>query len=363
LFCESLKSRLGLLRHVNLFLGLTSLIFVHLKSMMICNYFLIALTVLLMSTGTLKADDTGIKSREIKNEKLLSRIKQPPSYVRNTNYDKKWFNVLRTGIDKTREYLGNYGPLHVYIIGQESKELEDKEVGEAIIKIFCHCRHAQTQHRIADCLKGTGASLIKRARNNSTEAYLSYVDFIDPPLAELIFINPHGFDMPYLYTRGIHEYTHVFQRGFPSTPTWMTEGSAEFLAFYLGAKNEWINFEQSMKESMRMLQSVENDEVSLVDFEDIEKIERERPELKKYYRHIAYDAGAWAVAFLIHHSENRSVKSFTKIFYQTIGRAGWKEAVKRYAKFDNIAEFYVSFEKFLEESNEKKMQMLNKLKP
>lgn len=327
------------------------------------SYFPIALTVFLMSSDPLKADDTRAESRDIKKEKLLSRIKRSPSYVRNTNYDKKWFNVLRTGIDTTREYLGNYGPLHVYIIGQESKELEDEAVKDAIIKAFCHCRHAQTKDRILGCLKGAGASLIKRARNNSTEAYLSYVDYTEPPLAELIFINPHGFDVPYLYTRGIHEYTHVFQRGFPGTPTWMTEGSAEFLAFYLGSKNEWINFERSMEESMRMVQSVEDDDVSLVDFEDIEKIEKERPELKKYYRHIAYDAGVWAVAFLIHHSENHSVKSFTKDFYPMIAHAGWREAIKRYGKFDNIAEFYESFEKFFEESNEKKMQMLNKLKP
>jgi len=241
---------------------------------MMYSYFPIALTVFLMSSDPLKADDTRTESRDIKKEKLLSRIKRSPSYVRNTNYDKKWFNVLRTGIDTTREYLGNYGPLHVYIIGQESKELEDEAVKDAIIKAFCHCRHAQTKDRILGCLKGAGASLIKRARNNSTEAYLSYVDYTEPPLAELIFINPHGFDVPYLYTRGIHEYTHVFQRGFPGTPTWMTEGSAEFLAFYLGSKNEWINFERSMEESMRMVQSVEDD-VSLVDFEDIEKIEKD----------------------------------------------------------------------------------------
>ena len=28
-------------------------------------------------------------------------------------------------------------------------------------------------------------------------------------MAELVFINPHQFRDPYLYTRGIHEYTHV----------------------------------------------------------------------------------------------------------------------------------------------------------
>ena len=337
--------------------------FIHLKSSMIRRYPLIASTLLLMSANPLKADDARIESGDIKSEKLLRIIKQPPSYVRNTNYDKRWFNAIRTGVDKTREYLGNYGPLHVYIIGQESKELEDHAVGKAVIKTFCHCRHAQTKDRIPDCLKDAGASLIKRARNGSTEAYLSYVDYTDPPLAELVFINPHGFNMPYLHTRGIHEYTHVFQRGFPDTPTWMTEGGAEFLAFYLGEKNEWVNFKESMSKSMNMAQSVEKDEASLVDFEDVGKIERERPELKKYYRHIAYDAGVWAVAFLIHNSENRSVKGFTNKFYPMIGLMGWQEALKRYAKFDNIEEFYDSFEKFLNLSNEKKMQMLDKLKP
>ena len=60
-----------------------------------------------------------------KTAKYLAAIKEPPTYVRNENYDKKWFQTVKTGFDKTRDYLGNYGPVQVYIVGQEGEELSD----------------------------------------------------------------------------------------------------------------------------------------------------------------------------------------------------------------------------------------------
>ena len=55
--------------------------------------------------------------------KLMVRTEAEPQYVRNENYPMKLFRVLKKGIDTTRDYLGNYGPLCVYIIGQEQDEL------------------------------------------------------------------------------------------------------------------------------------------------------------------------------------------------------------------------------------------------
>ncbi|MBV58187.1 MAG: hypothetical protein CMO58_00965, partial [Verrucomicrobiales bacterium] len=221
--------------------------------------------------------------------KRMVLTESDPEYVLNENYPEKWFRVLRKGIDTTREYLGNYGPLCVYIIGQEKDELKSDAVADRIIEAYCRNRHGEAEDRVQDCLRRKGGSLVERARDGSTEAYLSYVDFLDKPLAELIFINPHGFPMPYLHTRGIHEYAHVFQRAHARTPTWLTEGGAEFLAFYLGDKHDWIDFEKSMEGSMRMARKVKKGETSLIDFEDVGKIEMERPHLKKYYRHLAYD--------------------------------------------------------------------------
>ena len=294
--------------------------------------------------------------------KYLAAIKEPPTYVRNENYDKKWFQTVKTGIDKTRDYLGNYGPVQVYVIGQQKDELADPQAGQLVIEAFCRRRSGGSKQRASDCLKRSGASLLERARKGSTEAYLSYVDYAGPPFAELVFINPHGFPFPYLYTRGIHEYTHVFQRAFPNTPTWMTEGGAEFLAFYLGDQYDWIDFEQSMNQSMRMVQSV-GDKATMKDFEDVEKLEMERPELKKYYRHLAYDAGVWAVAWVIHRSKDRSVKSYPKEFYPLLGQLGWEQALVKYARVSDASQFYDDFGKFLQQPIGHQMKMLTELKP
>tara|TARA_B100000902_G_scaffold25954_1_gene31183 strand:+ start:275 stop:1267 length:993 start_codon:yes stop_codon:yes gene_type:complete len=295
--------------------------------------------------------------------KRMVQTDSDPKYVRNMNYPDNWFQVLRTGIDAARDYLGNYGPLCVYIIGQEKDELKSDRIANEIIDAYCRNRHGGQGGALNDCLKRKGTYLIKRAREGSTEAYLSYVDFNDSPLSELVFINPHGFPMPYLYTRGIHEYTHVYQRAFPSTPTWLTEGGAEFLAFYIGDKNKWINFEKSMKESMRMAKFVKEGEASLVDFEDINKIENERPHLKKYYRHLAYDAGAWATALLIHSSESRSVKQFAMNFYPMVEKNGWQSAVSKYAGFDGVDQFYDKFNSLLKRTAVEQELLLRSIKP
>ena len=295
--------------------------------------------------------------------KRMVQTNSDPKYVRNMNYSENWFRVLRTGIDTAREYLGNYGPLCVYIIGQEQDELKSDRIANKIIDAYCRNRHGDQGESLKGCLESNGASLIKRAREGSTEAYLSYVDFTDSPLAELIFINPHGFPMPYLYTRGIHEYSHVYQRAFPTTPTWLTEGGAEFLAFYIGDQHKWIDFEKSMKESMRMARSVKKGEASLIDFEDVSKIENERPHLKKYYRHLAYDAGAWAVALLIHRSESRSVKQFVMNFYPMVDKNGWQSAVSKYGGFDSITGFYDEFNSLLKRTEIEQGLLLRSIKP
>lgn len=52
------------------------------------------------------------------------------------------------------------------------------------------------------------------------------------------------------------------------------------MAFYLGDKHDWIDFEKSMEGSMLMARKVKKGEASLIDFEDVGKIEKERPQLK-----------------------------------------------------------------------------------
>ena len=295
--------------------------------------------------------------------KQLNRINTTPVYIRNTNYDKKWYEVLKTGINTTRKYLGNYGPTFVYIIGHTDNELNDKQQAQRIIDAYCANRSEGDPKRNEHCRKEKGADLIQRAIAGNTEAYLSYVGYIENPIAELVFINPHQFPMPYLYTRGIHEYTHVYQRGFKRTPTWMTEGGAEFLAFYLGDKHDWIDFQESMRKSLRMIEQVPAGDATMRDFEDVEKLEVEAPEKKRYYRHLAYDAGVWAVAYLISRSKSKSTKAYFKRFYPLVEKYGWQPAIQKYSLFHSTDEFYKSFEEFLNLEIGEKMLLLEQIRP
>ena len=101
-------------------------------------------------SATLSAQE---KKPAKKTAKYLAAIKEPPTYVRNENYDKKWFQTVKTGIDKTRDYLGNYGPVQVYVIGQQKDELADPQAGQAVIEAFCRRRSGGSKQRVSDCLK------------------------------------------------------------------------------------------------------------------------------------------------------------------------------------------------------------------
>jgi len=111
-----------------------------------------------------------------------------------------------------------------------------------------------------------------------------------------------------------------------------------------------------------MVQSV-GDNATMKDFEDVEKLEKQQPELKKYYRHLAYDTGVWAVALAIHRSKSQSVKAYTKKFYPMVGRLGWQQALSRYANVRDTRDFYQRFEQFLDQPIGMQMKMLEELKP
>ena len=80
---------------------------------------------------------------------------------------------MKKGIDTTRDYLGNYGPLCVYIIGQEQDELKSDKIAKKIVDDYCRNRHGEASNRLSDCLKHKGLSLIERARDGSTESAAS----------------------------------------------------------------------------------------------------------------------------------------------------------------------------------------------
>ena len=291
-------------------------------------------------------------------KKTLSLRKAPPAYVKNAKDDSRWPGIIRDGIDAARKYFGNYGPVYVYILGHKDKALNSEDFHRELVDAYCRHHCGGSQKKLQSCKAGPGAELVKKALSGRGDAYLSFVGDTDPPIAELVFINPHEFRDPYLYTRGIHEYTHVFQHSFPTTPTWMTEGGAEFFAAYLGEKHGWEKFSDAMKEFMKNVHRVEDPALGIEDMEDVDKVP---PAVKKYYRHLAYDAGAWAFAFMIHKSKRRSIADTRKILYPLVAKHGWERALVKFTQVDDKRTFYKAFRDFLKTPLEAQLKMLETL--
>lgn len=298
-------------------------------------------------------------SAHARESKQLSAIKDDPVYFRNTKDTSKWPGIIRKGIDEARSYFGNYGPVHVYILGHEDKALNSDEFHQKFVSDYCGCRHDRTSKNFKSCQDRMDTEFLKKVESGRGDAYLSLVGHTDPPLAELVFINPHQFHDPYLHTRGIHEYTHVFQRSFPDTPTWMLEGGAEFYACFLGEKRKWADLRKDMSKFMKNVHRVEDPKLGIEHMEDIDEVEAD---LRKYYRHLAYDAGAWAFAFMIAHSESKSAKAMVTSFYPLVAKVGWETALAQYTGMKDKAEFYEKFRTFLKEPLKEQLALLDQIK-
>ncbi|MEE2908699.1 MAG: hypothetical protein VX527_12820 [Planctomycetota bacterium] len=306
-------------------------------------------------------EHSGVPSPE-ELEKLHSawtrKVVEPPRYFTNDGYDEQSMTGVKEGIDATREYVGNYGPTYVFVVGQQTNELEDPAAVDKIAQAFCEVHTANSDRPLKDCLEHEGIELANKAQNGDQEAYLTMAMESDPPTAELIFINTHDWGEDNLPTRGIHEYTHVYQKAFDFTPTWMMEGGAELLACHLGEQNGWGSRREFMEHCARNLERADDLEYTSRDMEDIETA---GPEIKKWHRELAYDAGAWAVVYLIDLSSSRSVKSFYLDFYPAVDSIGWEQALCDYTRSESVDSFYEGFDVFMKRPLEERLDVLETL--
>lgn len=286
------------------------------------------------------------------------KLEDPPRYFVSAGYAERWPRMLQEGIDAARDYLGNYGPTHVFLLGQETDELADPSDQDAMAEAFCEVHSSGSDRPMADCLERDGADLVRKALAGEVEAYLTMAMESDPRAAELVFINAHEFGEVDMHTRGIHEYTHVYQMAFKYTPTWMTEGGAELLACHLGWKLSWGDRSQTMRWYAQSLERAEDLEYTI---RDMEEIESAPPDVARWHRQLAYDAGSWAVAFLIDHSESRSISGFFQSYYPMVNGSTWQEALCEYTDFETLDAYYQGFDAFLAQPLEHRLSVLESL--
>ena len=94
----------------------------------------------------------------------------------------------------------------------------------------------------------------------------------------------------------------------------------------------------------------------------MEEIETAPKRIAKYHRELAYDAGAWAIAFMIHESKSQRVSSLRDEFYPSVTTLGWEAALSEYTGRENKTEFYAAFADLMESPREEQLALLGRLK-
>jgi len=322
----------------------------------------ITLTLPLLS-GCLQLGEEPGQSPWIDFEPLVA-MEEGPHYHMLEGYDPIWMERVREGVESSRSYWGSYGPTHVWILGREDGDSVRAEARDAFIEEYCACRTASGDRTFSECQPYAKERFFDVLERGEAEAYLSYVRETDPPMAELVFINVHNWffeedPIPDPVLRGIHEYTHVFQSSFPVTPTWMMEGGAVFAEAWLPYQSGRRGLEQVMERCMESAHRALRKGRSIAEMEEIETAPKR---IAKYHRELAYDAGAWAIAFMIHESKTQSVSALRDVFYPSVTTLGWEAALSEYTGRESKEEFYAAFAAFMASPRTEQLELLRQLK-
>ena len=308
------------------------------------------------------------RSQEQQHTRVFIPVDAEPTYHALDGYNPKWQQQIRAGIEMARAFWGSFGPTHVWIAGQEQGGKVTAAAKDAFLSDYCSWRIAGTQRTLEECRDHATKRFFHVALRGAAEAYLSWVDEFEQPEAELVFINVHKWfferdSIPDPTLRGIHEYTHVFQKAFQETPTWMMEGGAVFAEAWIPWMERRCDFEffsERMARLMKGAHRIDESDLSIADMEDIDSAPNKT---RRYHRELAYDAGAWAIAFLVHKSDSKSVTTFRDKFYPMVNELGWEQALCRYTGVESKEQFYEEFRTLMVAPQQSQALMLRQIKP
>ena len=292
------------------------------------------------------------------------QMSEGPTYHLLEGYDPVWLEYVREGVERARSYWGSYGPTHVWILGREQGTQIRAAARRAFIEEYCAWRTRTSTRTVRECRAHAERQFFDVIDRDEAQAYLSGVRDTQPHMAELIFINVHKWyfrrdSIPDPVLRGIHEYTHVFQQSVGAMPTWMVEGCAVFAEAWL----PWLDGRRSPEVVMgRLMQRARSIAATGLSIADMEEIETAPKEVANYHRQLAYDAGAWATAFMIHESPTQSVASLRDAFYPRVAKIGWQAALCEYVGMQDKAEFYRAFDAFMKQPLQAQLRLLEQLK-
>lgn len=268
-------------------------------------------------------------------------------------------DVAKSQIELTRQWYeiaskawGNYGPLEFWIVGT------NEAAATALDKRYCEIRKQKDltvslehclnrDHNFVSYAKGGNAGL--NTRRNEHEKWSGFIITMSAK-----FPGPQEEDYKPVV---LHEYFHVYQHAHIRSKNdferqsrnlknpWWTEGGAEYMAQLLYSKQNGVSssyLKEMMERKLRSLKNLREGE----SIKDIPYGKRGR---------IAYDLGAWFIAFIINKT---SEEDYLVKFYRGLNSKGFEGSfIKNFGSSskDLLDEFHYTFLKL---SIEDKMKII-----
>ena len=256
-------------------------------------------------------------------------------------------DVARSQVELTRQWYeiaskawGNYGPLEFWIVGT------NEAAATALDKRYCEIRKQKDltvslehclnrDHNFVSYAKGGNAGL--NTRRNEHEKWSGFIITMSAK-----FPGPQEEDYKPVV---LHEYFHVYQHAHIRSKNdferqsrnlknpWWTEGGAEYMAQLLYSKQNGVSssyLKEMMERKLRSLKNLREGE----SIKDIPYGKRGR---------IAYDLGAWFIAFIINKT---SEEDYLVKFYRDLNSKGFEGSfIKNFGSSskDLLDEFHYTF--------------------
>ena len=281
-----------------------------------------------------------------------------PEFTITDDLNEEALNSVKKGVIIGTEYLGNYGPLKVFIIGS------DIDKAKIVAKEFCEWAYVD-KVMIEHCIdKDQGIDIVEMAIYKGNNGFAQHSREIENPNQSFVMGNPDKYSVKI----SIHEYVHIYQNAHivdgwwndkeddAGLPRWLEEGSAELLAMYL--VGDYANY---LSESLKIAKNFKKDNpyISIRNLEnetDLRILENKDCLGGHCIGTLQYETGTVATALLINQT---SMDYFYKEYIPKIAYLGGKKAFETSFNI-TINEFHEIFDSFLDLSVDEMMNFLNK---
>ena len=284
-----------------------------------------------------------------------------PKIIAASDVPKVIKDAVREGLNASIDRLGSYGPLKIYIIGN------DDSIIEPIIKDFCNWSKDKSDD-FKRCSDDQGEGMREMAYIfPGGNGFADHGWYLQKPTQTFV-LNPTAGDsneflalkyddeLQYEKVVTAHEYFHVYQAAHTifrgeensvySLPRWMEESNASYFSWVTGSENGWIDINDRIVE---IVQEVSNfrDRVPGMTIIDIES-ESGTKRVKDYCAELCIGSLQYSYALIatILLAQKTSDDALFVDFYKNHKDLGWMDAFKKTFKI-SVDEFYLQLEDFL----------------